>query len=86
MSPTRVIIAVVGLLVLRPRSCQNELPAHLFRGSALSGSPEHLVFDRGHVGDQVAEGLCRLRALAREMGDHIPEVIDFLAKPRVLAD
>ncbi len=52
----------------------------------LSGSPQHLVFDRGHLGGQVAEGLCCLRALAREMGDHIPEVTDFLAKPRVLAD
>ncbi len=60
--------------------------AQLFRGCPLSGLPQHLVFDRGHVSCQAAEGLCHLRALAREAGDHIPEVIDFLAKFLVLGD
>ena len=65
---------------------RHKLPGHLFRGAPLSGLPQHSVFDRGHVGCQAAEGLCRLRALAREMGDDIPEVINFLAKLLVLAD
>lgn len=69
-----------------PEPIPTSLREGLFRGCPLSGLPQHLVFDRGHVSCQAAEGLCRLRALARETDDHIPEAIDFLAKLLVLAD
>ena len=45
-----------------------------------------MAVDRGHISFQAAEGPCCLRALVREKGDHVPEVVHFLTKLLVLTD
>jgi hypothetical protein len=58
----------------------------LFRGCRFSGSAQHVVVDRSHVGGQTAKGLGCLCLLVRELGHHLPEMLHFLAKLSVLTD